>query len=67
MKYMIQFISSDGSKTEGHFHTWKDAKSAMRKSLTLGAVRAVAYERLPKCNAYSHIAEWTWQETDLLK
>lgn len=67
MKYMIQFISGNGSKTEGSFRTWKDAKSAMRKSLKADAVRAIAYEWMPKCNAYSHVGEWTWQEIGLLK
>lgn len=67
MKYKVQIISGTGSKTEENFPTWRDAKRAMRRALKGDAVRAIAYEWEPRCDAYSHVGEWTWQEAGLLK
>lgn len=67
MKYMIQFLNGNGSKTEGKYRTWKDAKRAMRRALKADAVRAIAYEWEPRCDAYSHAGEWSWAEADLLR
>lgn len=67
MKYMIQLINFDQTKSSVSVSTWREAKKAMRKCLTTDALRAVAYEWMPKCNAYSHVGEWTRFETDLLK
>ena len=67
MKYKAQIISGCGQKREENLRTWRDAKRAMRRALKADAVRAIAYEREPKCSAYSHVGEWAWQEAGLLK
>lgn len=66
-QYKIFFIASSGARIERTYASWYEAKSAMRNAFIGGVVRCIAYELADTCGAWSHVAEWTWDEADTLE